>query len=87
LADSDPGHREARAGRVRRHDKLLRQVEDKDIRMPCDVGQPESLIRNVIHDELVTASVISDRDFVTVIQYHARVDKLNLNCGCPIDTR
>ncbi len=24
LADSDPGHREARAGRVRQHDKLLR---------------------------------------------------------------
>jgi hypothetical protein len=23
LADSDPGHREARAGRVRQHDKLL----------------------------------------------------------------
>jgi hypothetical protein len=24
FADSDPGHREARAGRVRQHDKLLR---------------------------------------------------------------
>jgi hypothetical protein len=26
LADSDPGHREARAGRVRQHDKLLRRA-------------------------------------------------------------
>ncbi len=28
LADSDPGHREARAGRVRQHDKLLRYMSE-----------------------------------------------------------
>ncbi len=28
LADSEPGHREARAGRVREHDKLLRVVSN-----------------------------------------------------------
>ncbi len=49
LADSDPGHREARAGRVRLHDKLLRPTvtgcdrhhESRLERKPFD--QPGSL--------------------------------------------
>jgi hypothetical protein len=36
LADSDPGHREARAGRVRQHDELLRIII-QDCKVP-DAG-------------------------------------------------